>query len=294
MRIGFIGLGKMGRPMARRLLEADHRVVLFNRTRRPALEMRDAGACVASTPAVAADGSDVVVTMVSDDTAVEEVVGGEGGVAAGLREGGIHCCMSTVSVDLSRRLAELHGDRDQPYVAAPVFGRPREAERGDLWVVAGGDPDAVDRCTPVFDAVGRGVSQVGPSPEKAHVVKVSGNFLLAAAIEALGEATALVQKHGVDPEAFLETVNGQLFRSPVYEGYGGMIARGDYEPAGFELRHGLKDTRLVLEAGDEADVPLPVASVVRDRFLTAMARGWGGIDWAGLGRVAGDAAGLTG
>lgn len=292
MRVGFVGLGRMGLPMARNLARAGHEVAAYNRTRSRAGALVEAGGRAADTPAEAADGAEVVVTMLADDAAVEAVTLGEGGILGALRPGAVHLGMSTVGVALSRRLAEDHGRAGQGYVAAPVFGRPEAAEGAKLWVVAAGAPEAVDRCEPVFEAVGQGMFRVGEEPEKASVVKLAGNFMLAGMIEALAEAMALGRKHGVEAPKLLEVLTSTLFNLPVYRNYGGMIAEGRFEPAGFALRLGLKDVRLVLDAADEAAVPMPLASLAHDHFLSGVARGWGELDWAGMGRVVAENAGL--
>lgn len=293
MKVAFLGLGSMGRPMAANLAGAGHDVTLWNRTAEKAETLAaETGAAVAGTPAAAAEGAEVAVTMLSDDGAVEAVVPGPDGLAEGLGEGAVHASMSTTSVGLARRLEAAHAERGQRFVAAPVFGRPDMAEAAALRVVASGRAGALEAARPVLEAVGQGVVELGDDVEKAAVVKLAGNFLLASAIESMGEAFALVRKHGVDPGDFLDVANGKVIDSPVYEGYGGLIVDGAYEPAGFALKHGLKDVRYGLEAGDDAAVPMPVASAVRDRFLTAMARGWEELDWAALGKVAADAAGL--
>jgi 3-hydroxyisobutyrate dehydrogenase-like beta-hydroxyacid dehydrogenase len=282
----------MGLPMARNLARAGHEVAAYNRTRSRAEALAEAGGRAADTPAEAAAGAEVVVTMLADDAAVEAVTLGEGGILGALRPGAVHLGMSTVGVALSRRLAEAHRRAGQGYVAAPVFGRPEAAEGAKLWVVAAGAPEAVDRCEPVFDAVGQGMFRVGEEPEKASVVKLAGNFMLAGMIEALGEAMALGRKHGVEAPKLLEVLTSTLFNLPVYRNYGGMIAEGRFEPAGFAMRLGLKDVRLVLDAADEAAVPMPLASLAHDHFLSGVARGWGELDWAGMGRVIAENAGL--
>jgi 3-hydroxyisobutyrate dehydrogenase-like beta-hydroxyacid dehydrogenase len=292
MEIGFIGLGSMGLPLARRLLEAGHRVAVYNRTPAAAERLAPFGAVAADSPAAAARGAEALVTMVADDAALEAVLEGERGALAALPPGAVHVSMSTISPRLSRRLAERHAAAGQAYVAAPVFGRPDAAAAGKLWIVAAGPAAALERCRPLFEAMGQGVIPVGDDPARANVVKLAGNLLLAAAIEALGEAFVLARKHGIAPEDVLDVVNGRLFRSPIYENYGRLIAAQRYEPAGFRLRHGLKDVRLALEAGEAVAAPLPLASLVRDRFLSAVARGWGDADWAALARVAAADAGL--
>jgi 3-hydroxyisobutyrate dehydrogenase-like beta-hydroxyacid dehydrogenase len=292
MKTAFIGLGSMGLPMARHLLQAGHRLTVYNRTRARADQLKHLDPVVAATPAAAARGADVLVTMVADDPALEEVMLGEQGALAALAPGAIHLSMSTVSPALSRWLAERHAAVGQTLVAAPVFGRPEAAETQKLWIVVAGPAAAIERCRPLLDAMGQGIIAAGDEPARANVIKLAGNFLLAAAIEALGEAFALGRKYGVAPADLLDVVQGRLFRSPIYENYGKLIAEERYEPAGFKLRYGLKDIRLALGAGDEVAVPLPLASLMRDRYLTAVARGWSDLDWAALARVAAADAGL--
>jgi 3-hydroxyisobutyrate dehydrogenase-like beta-hydroxyacid dehydrogenase len=200
--------------------------------------------------------------------------------------------MSTIGVACSKRLAERHAAHGQVYIAAPVFGRPVAAAAAKLWIVAAGPPESIARCQPVFDALGRGTSVVGADPWSANAVKLSGNFLIAAALESMGEAFALVRKSGVDAGQFLEIVNNALFNSPLYAGYGSAVAKEQFEPAGFKLRLGFKDLRLVQEAAESAAVPMPLAGVLRDRFLAAMARGEGDLDWAAIARIAALQAGL--
>lgn len=295
MDIGFAGLGKMGRPMAANLAAAGHALRLYNRTPATAEELAEelgGDVRVADTPSEAAAGVQLFLTMLADDRAVEDVVLGDEGALAGLPEGGIHASMSTISPALTRRLAAVHAEAGQGFVAAPVFGRPQAARAAELWIVAAGRRELVDACRPAFDAVGQGVLVLDGDVSAAPVVKAAGNFLLSSAIEAMAEACAMVRKHDIEPARFLEIANGHVIRSPVYEGYGGLIAEGRYEPAGFELRHGLKDTELVLEAAREVDAPMPLASLIRDHYLSGVARGWGEIDWAALGRLADEAAGL--
>ena len=204
MKIAFIGLGNMGAPMAANLRRAGHELVVYNRTPDRAAPLAAQGARVARSPREAAAGVEVLITMLADDAAVEAVMFGQDGALEGLARGAVHVSMSTISPDLSRRLLAAHAARDQGYVAAPVFGRPEAAQAAKLWIVAAGRPDALERCRPLLDALGQGVEVVGEEPPKANVVKIGGNFLLAAAIEAMGEAFALMRKHGIDPARFIE------------------------------------------------------------------------------------------
>ena len=292
MKTTFIGLGNMGLPMARNLLQAGHSLVVYNRTPARAEVLKPLGATVADGPAAAARGAEVLLTMLGDDGAVEAMVLADGGALAALPRGAIHVSMSTISPALSRRLSERHRASGQTYVAAPVFGRPEAAEAKKLWIVAAGPAAAIERCRPLFEAIGQGTILAGEEPARANVIKLAGNFLLAAAIEALGEAFAFGRKHGIAPAELLDVVNGKLFRSPIYENYGKLIADERYEPAGFKLRYGLKDVRLTLAAAEEVAAPMPVASVIRDHYLSGVARGWQDSDWAALARIVAADAGL--
>jgi 3-hydroxyisobutyrate dehydrogenase-like beta-hydroxyacid dehydrogenase len=286
MRVGFIGLGNMGMPMARNLLAAGHQVRAYNRTLARAQELASEGAEVARTPAEAARDAEVLVTMLADDAAVEATLLGPEGAMDALPAGAVHLSMSTIGVETSRRLAQAHAGRGQGYVAAPVFGRPEAAAARAMWIVASGAREHIERCRPLLEAMAAGYTVVGEDPAAANVVKLAGNMLIAAAIEAMGEASTLVSLHGVDPGLFLQLVAERVFRSPLYANYGRLVAERRFDPAGFRLRHGLKDVKLALAAGEEKALPLPVASLLRDRLLAALARGWGERDWASVTELA--------
>jgi 3-hydroxyisobutyrate dehydrogenase-like beta-hydroxyacid dehydrogenase len=290
MEMGFIGLGEMGGAMARNLIKAGHTLTVYNRTRSRAEALRGEGATLADTPA-AACAPGVVAMMLADDAAVEAVVFGAQGILEGLPRGGIHISHSTISTSLSRRLTDAHRQRGQHFIAATVLGRPDAARAGRLVVMAAGPPEAVERCRPVLEAVGRQLFVVGSDPVGANTVKLAGNFLIAAMLESLGEAFALIQKSGIDRATFLEIV-GAFFLSPVYDNYGKIIAEQRYEPAGFKLRLGLKDLRLVTAAADETATPMPVASVIRDNLISGVAQGLSDLDWSAVARVAALRAGL--
>ncbi len=291
MKIAFIGLGKMGSGMARNLLRAGHAVTLYNRTREKAEALAADGASVASTPAEACRDAEAAITMLGDDHAVEQAVLGEQGIAAGLPRGAVHISSSTISTALARRLDAEHGKRGQGFVSAIVFGRPEAAAVKKLLVVAAGTREQVDRFRPVFDAVGRATYVAGTEPWQANALKLCGNFMLASLLETFSEAFAMVRKAGVDRHLFLEVMNA-LFASPVYANYGGIIADERFEPAGFGLRLGLKDVRLVLDTALECESPMPLASAIRERFIDALAHGQADQDWASLARVSARAAGL--
>jgi 3-hydroxyisobutyrate dehydrogenase-like beta-hydroxyacid dehydrogenase len=292
MKVGFIGLGAMGRGMAKNLLAAGHALTVYNRTKEKSEALAAAGARVADSPADAAQGAEVVITMLADDHAVEQVVFAEDGLLAGLSRGAVHVSSSTISVALSERLAVAHAATGQGYVVATVFGRPNAALAKQLWVVTAGPRADLDRVKPLLEAIGRGLSVVGEEARAANVVKLVGNFVSASSIEAFGEAYAFARKHGVSaPElqgVFMELFGG----SAVLARYVQIIAAEAYEPAGFQLELGLKDLRLVAAAADAATTPMPLASLVRDHYLAAAAQGRGDLDWSALGLLAAERAGL--
>jgi 3-hydroxyisobutyrate dehydrogenase-like beta-hydroxyacid dehydrogenase len=282
MQIGFIGLGRMGSGMVANLLRAGHAVTVYNRTRAKAEALTAHGAKVAATPAEASKGA-AVLTMLANDAALEHVVYGADGVLAGLGPGALHISCSTISVALSKRLAKSHAEAGQRYVAATVFGRPDAAAAARLFAVAAGAEDALKTALPLLEAVAQKTFTVSHEPEASNLVKLSGNFLIASVIEALGEAMALVGKGGIDKQAYLEILTSTLFSAPVYKTYGAMIAEARFAPAGFAAPLGLKDIHLALAAGEELRVPMPLASLLRDRFLALLAQGGEELDWAAIG-----------
>jgi 3-hydroxyisobutyrate dehydrogenase-like beta-hydroxyacid dehydrogenase len=285
MDIGFIGLGKMGLGMAANLMKAGHRVTVYNRSPGKAAALVQQGATAADSVAEAST-AEVVFTMLSDDRAVEAVAFGAGGIVASLPPGATHVSSSTISVALSERLAAAHAGAGQRYAAAPVFGRPEAASAAKLFVIAAGAPEVLQPLSLLFDAIGQRTFVVSDRPQAANLVKVSGNFLLASAIESVSEAVALVAKAGVDRQQYIDILTSTLFAAPAYQTYGGLIARQEFEPAGMPATLGLKDIRLVLAAAEQLQVPLPVASVLRDRLLTLVATGSGHLDWSALATLA--------
>ncbi len=293
MEIGFVGLGNMGRGMAANLIKAGHHVTVYNRSPDKAEALVQRGATAARTVAEACAG-EAVFTMLSDDSAVEDVSLGEGGIVASLRPGATHVSSSTISVALSQRLAAAHADAGQRYVSAPVFGRPEAASAAKLFVIAAGRPEVLQPLSALFDAIGQRTFVVSELPHTANLVKLSGNFLIASVIESVGEAVALVGKAGVDRQQYVDILTSTLFAAPAYQTYGGLIARREFEPAGFAARLGFKDIRLALAAGEQLEVPLPLASLLHDRFLTLVATGGGNLDWSAVSALADRDAGVIG
>jgi len=291
MKIAFIGLGRMGTGMARNLLRAGHTVAVYNRSREKAEALAADGARVANSPADACRETEAVLTMVADDAALEHVVFGNEGIASALKNGCVHVSHSTISTAIARRLAGEHARRNQGYLSVPVFGRPEHAEAKKLVVVAAGPIELVDRCRPLFDAIGRATFVIGKEPWQANVAKVCGNFMVIGMIESLGAAYATLRKAGVAPEAFLEIMN-TLMSSPILALYGKIIAQEKFEPAGFALKLGLKDVRLMLAAAEECSAPMPLASLLHDHLLAALAQGQGEMDWSSMTQVIARNAGL--
>jgi 3-hydroxyisobutyrate dehydrogenase-like beta-hydroxyacid dehydrogenase len=292
MKIGFIGLGHMGAGMAANLLKAGHEVTVYNRTRAKAGALVKQGAKEAATIADACRG-DAVFTMLANDDVVEVVVFGKDGVLESLPAGAIHISSSTISVGLAERLAAAHAGAGQGFVAAPVFGRPELAAAGDLYVVVAGEQAAVQTSAPLFDAIGQKTFIVTETPKAAYLVKLSGNFLIGSVIEALGEAIALVGKGGLDARHYVEILTSTLFGASIYKTYGTLLADGKFEPAGFAAPLGQKDIRLVLAAAEDLRVPMPIASLLRDRFLTLLANGGERLDWSAIGALAAKDAGAV-
>jgi 3-hydroxyisobutyrate dehydrogenase-like beta-hydroxyacid dehydrogenase len=290
MKVGFIGLGNMGSGMAANLIKAGHELTVYNRTQAKAQALVNQGARYAANIADACRG-EAVITMLADDNALEAVVFGDSGVAQALPQGAIHISASTISIALADKLTAAHAEHGQKFVSAPVFGRPEAAAAGKLYVVVAGPDDAVDACMPLFDAIGQRTSRFGQKSSSANLVKISGNFLIASVLESLSEAIALAVKGGLDSREYLDFLTSTLFTAPLYKTYGGLIIEKKFEPAGFATPLGLKDTRLTLAAGEMLRVPLPIASLLRDRFLALLARGGESLDWSAISLLATDDSG---
>jgi 3-hydroxyisobutyrate dehydrogenase-like beta-hydroxyacid dehydrogenase len=292
MDIGYIGLGGMGHGMAGNLIANGHRLRVWNRSPDKAADLVAQGATLADRPGdtVAADG--IVFSMVADDAALEHIVGGPDGILAKLGPGGVHVSMSTVSVETTRRLAALHAERGAALVAAPVFGRPTAAAAAMLFILCAGDEAACAKALPLLQVMGQKVFPLGSDPAAAAIVKLGGNFMIMGVIEAMAEAMALVEKYGVPRQQMMDVMPESIFPAPLYVNYGKLIAAHNYTPAGFKLSLGFKDANLVLAAADRARVPMPLASLMRDRFLSAMARERGDLDWTATALNVSEEAGL--
>jgi len=290
MQIGMIGVGRMGSAMARNLLKAGHRVSVFDMAKEPLRQLEKAGASVAASARDAFKG-DAAISMLPNDDSMRAVFV-DGGVLPANGSPTIHVNMATASVACAEELTELHRKHGVPYVAATVWGRPDAAAAAHLSIAVAGDGKAIAKVQPLFDVLGRRTTRVGDEPRMANVAKIAGNLLVASAIEAMGEAAALVRGYAMSAPDFLDLIVTALFDVPVYRGYAAQIGSGIYEPPGFDMKLGFKDVRLALAAGEKVNVPLPFANVLRDAFLDALAHGDASKDWAAIAKVAARRAGL--
>jgi 3-hydroxyisobutyrate dehydrogenase-like beta-hydroxyacid dehydrogenase len=291
-RIGFIGLGNMGQPMARNLLKAGFELRVYNRNAAKARPLVELGAQQVSRPSEVAEPGSIVITMVANDSALESVVLGNEGFLERLGPNGIHLSMSTVSPATAHKLADLHAKHGSIYLAAPVFGRPEAAAARKLWICLSGPQASKERVQPVLNALGQGIFDFGEDPGAANVVKLAGNFLIASAMEGMAEALTLAEKNGIDRSKVIDMLGQTTFACPIYQNYGKAIAEKRYTPPGFYLSLGLKDVGLVLQTADSAKTPMPFASLLHDRFLASVAKGRGDMDWSALALDVSEDAGL--
>jgi 3-hydroxyisobutyrate dehydrogenase-like beta-hydroxyacid dehydrogenase len=292
MEIGYVGLGGMGHAMASNLISKGHTLRVWNRSPGKAADLVAQGATLVEHPgqAVASDG--IVFTMVADDAALEQVVGGPDGIAARLGPGGIHVSMSTVSPETTQRIAALHAERGAAFVAAPVFGRPTAAAAAMLFILVAGEAGARDKVLPLLETMGQRVFPLGDDPVAASIVKLSGNFMIMGVIEAMAEAATLCEKYGVERSAMMDVMTQSIFATPLYVNYGKLIAQHDYASPGFKLSLGFKDANLVMAAARKAHVPMPLASMMHDRVLSALAKDRGELDWTAAALNVSEDAGL--
>jgi 3-hydroxyisobutyrate dehydrogenase-like beta-hydroxyacid dehydrogenase len=292
MKVGFVGLGRMGAAIATNLVRAGHDVVVWNRSSEKARPLVQAGATLGKSPKDAAASRDVVLTMLADDAAFDAVLAGQDGILAGLKSGGLHISMSTIAVLTAEAATARHAERGQRFISAPVFGRPDAAAAAQLFVVASGEPAQLQLATPLFEAMSQKVFHVGTKPSAANLVKLCGNFMILSAIESMGEAMTLAEKGGVAKGKLLEVLTGSLFDAAVFRNYGAILAAEKFRPAGFAAPLGLKDMRLVAQAAEADRVPMPLLSLLRDHLLQTIANEGEDIDWSGIARTIAKNAGL--
>lgn len=281
MEIGFIGLGSMGFHMAASLVRAGHRLIVWNRSPEKCGPLVALGARLAQRPADVATAN-LVITMVADDAALRSVVFDEDGIGEHLREDAIHVSMSTTSPELSEQLARFHHERKTSYVAAPVFGGPNDAKNGTLFVLCAGKPAVLAFVMPVLESIGRRVFTVGENPAHANVIKLTGNFIVMMALEAMGEAFTLAERHGIPRQTTYEVLTQSILTDPAYVDFGTRIASHSYDPVRFKLSLGLKDSGLVLGAANSVNLPMPAADLIHQRYLTAVSKGRENLDWTSI------------
>lgn len=292
MKVGILGLGRMGQGIANRVLSGKHDLKVYNRSADKAKALVDAGATFAPDIKSACQDRDVVITMVADDKALREVTSGAGGICETLPKGAIHMCMGTHSAAAVQEMRDAHEKAGQKFLSAPVLGRPEVAAAGQLGIIVAGPQDAIDTCRPLFEVIGKRVFEAGPEQAGAAVVKLTNNMALACAIQAMSEAFSLVRKYGVEARVMHEVMSEGLLAAPAYKGYGKLIAEEDYGNVGFTATLALKDSGLILGAADAARVPLPSYQAFRNALLSAIGHGDGEKDWAVVGKVQAKLAGL--
>jgi 3-hydroxyisobutyrate dehydrogenase-like beta-hydroxyacid dehydrogenase len=292
-KIGFIGLGNMGMPMAKNLIGSGYHLQVYNRTASKAAELDAASVTICTTPAEAAKGVQVLISILSEDDIVRETVNGPEGILTSLPKGAVHISMSTIAPGTSDELARLHKDAGSHYIAAPVFGRPAAVEGRKLFICISGDKDAKAIATPVLELLGQRIIDFGEAPGGANVVKVAGNFMIIASLEIMAEAFTLAEKNGLDRVQVAEFFGSTIFNAPIYQNYGKLVANKQYEPVSFTAKLAYKDARLAVQLAQQSQTPMPAATLAHNRLLSAVAKGWGEHDLVeGVARGVSEDAGI--
>jgi 3-hydroxyisobutyrate dehydrogenase-like beta-hydroxyacid dehydrogenase len=292
-KIGFVGLGNMGINMAKNLISEGYHLQVYNRTLSKADELEQGSVTKCKTPAEAADGVFAIITMVAEDDILKEIVSGKNGIIEKLPKNSLHISMSTVAPDTSQMLAKLHQEAGSRFIASPVFGRPEAAAAKKLWICVSGDQKSKETAKPILECLGQGIFDFGEDVGGANVVKIAGNFMIMASLEIMAEAFTLAEKNGLDRLKVAEFFGSTLFNVPIYQNYGKLIAKKQYEPVGFKAKLGYKDARLAFKLSQQSETPMPVATVLHNRLLAAVAKGWGETDWVeGVGRGVAEDAGV--
>jgi len=292
MKIAFLGLGRMGQGMAHLLVNAGYDLNVFDLYPEQATSLVEAGANLCSSVSEASEGRDLCISMLPSDNALDGLVTASGGLLESMQQGMVHVVMGTHGIEVVRKLTKLHAEAKQVFIAAHVLGRPDLAATGQLTIVPAGPSEIVASLQPVFDVLGKQTLVAGTDPQSASAVKIANNFVLGCAIETIGEAMSLVRKLGVEPEMFQKVLTEGLFSAPAYKVYGQMIVDQAYDSMGATATIGLKDMNLALQAAESAEMPLPSASIMRDRLLGAIAHGDGALDWAVVAKEQARASGL--
>jgi 3-hydroxyisobutyrate dehydrogenase-like beta-hydroxyacid dehydrogenase len=292
-KIGFIGLGNMGIHMAKNLISEGYHLQVYNRTLSKADELGETNITKCQTPAEAAAGVSIVITMLSEDSVLRESVTGDHGILKTLQPNAVHISMSTISPETAVELAKAHQEADSHYLASPVFGRPEAAAAKKLFICVSGAQEVKDLAKPVLGCLGQGIHDFGEEIGGANVVKIAGNFMIMASMEMMAEAYTLAEKNGLDRVQVANFFGSTLFNAPIYQNYGRLIANKQYEPVGFKAKLGYKDARLAFRLSQASETPMPIVNTVHSRLLTAVAKGLGDKDWVeGFGRGVSEDAGV--
>jgi 3-hydroxyisobutyrate dehydrogenase-like beta-hydroxyacid dehydrogenase len=291
-QVAFIGLGRMGAPMARNILRAGYDLTVFNRTTVKMKPLVEQGAKAAASPKAAAAGADVIITCLMDDESMMEIIAGEKGLLAGLKPGGIHVGTATISPGCAAKLANIHQNHGSVYLSGPIFGRPTAAAAGTLLTYVAGDAKAAAACEPLFATYAETFTYVGADHRIANSIKLAFNFLLISMVEVFSEIFTFAEKSHIDPD-MMEAMVAKVLAHPALKEYIARIRSRDFEPAAFELRAGFKDVELMLNASSGAQASLGIASLVREKFITALASGMAEKDWSAIYEVTRQNAGLS-
>lgn len=292
-KIGFIGLGNMGIPIAKNLIDSGYHLQVYNRTVSKSEELDAASITICKTPAEAANGVKILISMLSEDEALKETVTGENGIIKTFQAGAVHISMSTIAPDTSEKLYKLHKNSGSTYIASPVFGRPDAAAAKKLFICISGEAKAKEIAKPILECLGQRITDFGEKVSGANVVKVSGNFMIMASMEMMAEAYTLAEKNGLDRAQVAEFFGTSLFAAPIFQNYGRLIANKQFAPVGFKTKLGFKDARLALKLSQSSATPMPTVSLVHNRLQSAVAKGWGESDWVeGVSRGVSEDAGV--
>jgi 3-hydroxyisobutyrate dehydrogenase-like beta-hydroxyacid dehydrogenase len=283
MKLGFIGLGHLGTPIAENLLANTKQLYVYNRTAAKAQDLTEKGAVLCKSVKDLASLCDIVFSIVSDDAALKQITAGNDGIAANLKAGGIHLCISTILPATAKELSALHRQYNNYYVAGPVMGRPEAARAGKLVFLISGDEHAIETVKPLLQQAGAAsVWELGNEPEAANVAKLCSNLLIISAIEAMAEGIHLAEKSGMDAAKWMNVLTQTLFSAPIYINYGNILLKKAYQPAGFSLRLGLKDVNLMVEQASSVDADVPFGKLLQERLKEGVKNGLAEHDWTAI------------
>jgi 3-hydroxyisobutyrate dehydrogenase-like beta-hydroxyacid dehydrogenase len=289
-KIAFLGLGNLGAPIAESLIGSGFDVTVWNRTLSKAQPLAKLGAKIVENAIDAITPGALVFSVLADDAVLKEVFSPE--LVKKIGKNGVHISMSTISPDTSRQLSKIHDEYEAIYVAAPIFARPEAVRAGIGNICFSGNADAKERIKPVLQTFVKGIFDFGDDPGAANVIKLAGNFMIAASLEMMSEAFTMAEKNGISRQSIYEMLTQTLFAAPIFQNYGRIVAQHGYETVAFGLPLGLKDVNLTLQTASKVNVPMPMADLVRNRLISAIGKDRAHLDWSALALGASDDAGL--